>query len=346
MALVTDLVEPMEMIGYVRGVQIELERNTFTLSQYLPNNQVDEIEWRVTTANLRDEDAAPLRQWDTEAPVGGRQGAQRLYGELPPISKKIPLGEEQRLRARALLRGDGDTTEIVNGVFNDAERMTRAVLARMELLRGEAIQTGQNVINENGVVQTVSWGRKGAHTVSAAIKWDQATADPVADMRAWVQTYIDTNGVAPAFALTSTQVITQLMLNQKIRELATTAVLGAPSLVTVDTVMAVFAAFGLPPLVAYDTTVRLSGTSTRVTNVKMLTLMPPAVEPLGETRWGPTAESMVLAAGNFVPVADAPGIVATIMATDDPPTTWTKATGVGLPLLPNPDLTFTATVLT
>lgn len=344
MPLILDLVDPQELQGYVRGIQLEEERNRFQLQNYLPNENIDEIEWRITAADLVQPDAAQVRAWDTEAPIGSRQGARRLMGELPPISKKMRLGEEERLRKRALERGNN--TDIVNAIYDDAANLTRAVLARVEMMRGEVLETGQIVINENGVQQTVNFGRTAGHTVSAATKWDViATATPVADMRSWVQTYIDKNGVAPALALTSSSVIGYLMQNAEIRALAST-ISGVPGLVTLGTVQQVFAAFGLPPLVPYDTAVRVGGVSTRVTNVKKLTLLPPADEPLGKTFFGTTAEALELQEARAIAADQAPGLISTVHKMDDPVSIWTKVTGIALPTLPNPDLTFTATVLT
>lgn len=345
MALVLDLADPQELAGYVRGIQLEEERNRFQLAAYLPNRNIDEIEWRVTTGALRDPDVAPVRAWDTESPIGSRQGLTRLFGELPPISKKMRLGEEERLRRRMIDRG-GDSAELVAAIYDDAAQLVRSILGRIEQMRGEVLETGQIVINENGVQQTVNFGRKGAHSVTAAVKWDvSATAAPIADMRSWVQTYIDTNGVAPAFGLTSTQAISALMLVQEIRSLATT-VSGAPSLVTLATVQSVFAAFGLPPFVPYDTQVRVAGVSTRVTNAKKVTLMPPSGEPLGNTFFGTTAESLELVEARAIANDQAPGMIATVHKHDDPVSTWTKVGAIALPTTPNPDLTLTATVLT
>lgn len=342
MALILDLADSQELQGFVRGIQLEEERNRFLLSQYLPNDMIDEIEYRVTRGSLRDADAAKVRAWDTEAPIGSRQGLDRIMGELPPISKKIRLGEEERLRRRALERGNNNA--LVDAIYNDAAQMARAVVARVELFRGEALVNGTLVINENGVSQTVDFGRKPAHTVTAGILWSSvATATPVADMRAWVQTYIDTNGVAPAFALTSTAVLSNLLRNSEIRSLATTAA-GVPGIVTIDTVAAVFAAFGLPPFVTYDASVRVDGVQQRVTAANKLVLMPPANEPLGATFFGTTAEALELTEAQAIQQDQAPGMVATIHKLDDPVSTWTKAAAIALPVLLNPDLTFTATV--
>lgn len=342
MALITDLVDPQELQGFVRGIQLEQERNHFSLAQYLPNENIDEIEYRVTTGSLRDADAAVIRSWDTESPIGSRQGLSRILGELPPISKKIRLGEEERLRRKALERSDSKV--LVDAIYDDAAQMTRSVLARIEMLRGEALFNASLTINENGVQQTVTFGRLGGHTVTAGTLWSTvATATPVADLRSWVQTYIDTNGVAPAFALTSTAVIGNLMRNAEIRALATT-VSGVPGLVTVDTVNAVFAAYGLPPLVAYDVNTRVAGTATRVTPVNKLVLMPPSDEPLGKTFFGTTAEALELVEAKAIGIDQAPGLVATVHKQDDPVSIWTKVAGVALPVLPNPNLTLTATV--
>lgn len=342
MALVLDLVDPQELQGFARNIQLEEERNRFQLQNMLPNENIDEIEYRVTRGNMRDADAAKIRAWDTESPIGSRQGLERIMGELPPISKKIRLGEEERLRRRALERGSNSA--MVDALYDDAAQMARAIVARVELLRGEALFNATLAINENGVVQTVTFGRKAGHTVTAGILWSSvATATPVADMRAWVQTYIDSNGVAPAYALTSTAVISNLMRNAEIRSLATTAS-GTPGIVTVETVNAVFAAFGLPPFVAYDANARVDGTQTRITPVNKVCLMPPANEPLGKTFFGTTAEALELVEAKALDQDQAPGLVATIHKLDDPVSTWTKCAAIALPVLVNPDLTFTATV--
>lgn len=343
MALILDLVPPQDLVGYVRGIQIEEDRNKFVLSAWLPNVNIDEIEWRITTGQLNLPDAAMVRSWDTEAPIGGRQGLSRLMGELPPISQKMRLGEEERLRRRKL--ENSAFTGIVDAVYNDAKTLTLAVLSRLEMFRGEVIEFGTITINENGVAgPVIDFGRSGTHTVAAATKWDVG-GNPVTDLRAWVQTYINTNGVPPAAILTSSQAIGAMLTNQAIRDLLNTG-LGSPALVTVESVQAILQAFGLPPLVPYDTNVRVAGALTNILNPKKLFLMPPADEPLGNTFFGTTAESLVLQEASQIAGADAPGLVATLHSEDDPVSTWTKVACIGLPTLPNPNLTFTATVLT
>lgn len=349
MVMITDLVDPQELLGYVRAADLEAQRNRFVLSNYLPNDNTPdgEIEFRWTRGSFRDQDAAQVRSWDAESGIAGRQGVERLMGEIVPVSRKIRLGEEERLRNRGLALGlsPQNNTALISAIFNDAANMARAVAARFELMRGEVLEKGTVTINENGVqTGTIDFQRKAGHTVTAGTLWSDLTnGDPVANMRTWVQTYIDSNGVAPAFVLTSTQVIGYLMQSAKVRAYAA-GIGGTPGLVTVDTVNAIFTAFGLPPFVPYDAVIRVNGSQTRPIAANKLILMPPATEPLGATMFGTTAEALELAEAQLIDQDQAPGMVAVPMKMMDPVATWTLATAVGFPCLTNPDLTFTATV--
>jgi hypothetical protein len=349
MVMITDLVDPQELLGYTRAAQIEAERNRFTLSNFLPNDTTPDgdIEFRLLRGSFRDQDAALVRAWDAEATISGRQGVERIMGELLPVSRKIRLGEEERLRNRGLQRGLSPqaNTALIDAIFSDAANMARAVAARFELFRGEVLEKATVTINENGVAPaTIDFGRKAGHTVTAGTLWSDLTnGDPVGDMRTWVQTYIDSNGVSPAFVLTSTAVISNLMRSAKVRAFAA-GVGGTPGLLTVDTVNAIMVAFGLPSFVPYDAVIRVAGTQTRPIAVNKVILMPPSNEPLGATLFGTTAEALELAEAQLIDQDQAPGMVAVPMKEMDPVATWTLATAVGFPVLANPDLTFTATV--
>ncbi len=345
MALIYDVVDVQELTGFVRGVQLERELNVFQLSRFLPNENIDDIEYRVVKGGINDQDVASIRAWDTESPIGSRQGISRLMGELPPISKKIRLGEEERLRRRSLDRG-GDIQQIADAIYADADNMARAVAARIELLRGEALYSGALNINENGVIQTVNFGRSGTHsvTLTGADLWSAySTSDPVKNLLTWQQTYVDTNGVKPAICVISTTALNHLLLNDKIRTIAS-SISGAPSILSEMTLNTVLSAYGLPPLWVYDTKVRIAGTATRVIPADKVIFVPPAGEPLGRTFIGTTAESLELAGANQMSQDDLSGMVAVVEKTFDPVATWTKAAVVALPVMVNPDLTFVADV--
>lgn len=342
MLLNQDYITPAELTGYVREAVADYDRNQFSLARWLPRNEVDDLQYRFTRGGEGLIDAATFRAYDAESPIGARPGVTRVTGELPPISRKIRLGEYDRLRQRR------DTGAIRNAILSDAERMARAVAARLELARGEALYRGQLSISENGVVATVDFGRAGGHTVAPGTLWSTvATATPLADLISWRDTYINTNGQAPGALLMSTTVLGYLLRNAEIRALAASTA-GTPSIVSQTTVNAVFAAYGLPPIEVYDAQVRVNGSATRVIPVDRVVMLPAPGNPdspdsseLGATLHGTTAESLE---PEFGLSGAEPGIVAGAYSTKDPVAVWTKAATIGLPVLVNPDLTFTADV--
>jgi hypothetical protein len=343
MALIYDLADPQELQGFVRAAFGEEERNSFVLSQFLPNLNIDDIEYRIARGTLRDQDAAFVRSWDTESPIGNRQGVERILGELPPISKKIRLGEEERLRRRALERGSN--TQLVDAIFDDAANMARAVAARIEMFRGEALHAGSLTINENGVNQTVPFGRAAGHTnVAPGILWSStATATPIQDEQAWVTTYNDENGINPGVAITSTRVVNYLLLNAQYRSMAAQNGI-TPAFLSLNGLNQIRSTYDLPPIVKYDVKVRVNGTATRVIPDDKFIYVPPAGEPLGRTFFGTTAEALELVGANQINVDQSPGLVSVVEKTFDPVATWTKAAAVALPVLVNPNLSFSADV--
>ena len=339
MPLIYDMVDPQELLGFVRTLSFP----QFTLDGILPNRPIDDLEYRFLRADLVDQDVAPYRAWDTEAPIGKRQGLARVSGELPPLSKKIRLGEEERLRLRAL--ESGNQAPLIAQIYDDAANMTRAVQARVEMARGQALYDGRVTINENNMVAEVDYGIPSGNRVTPAVLWSVvATATPVADVRGWVEAYVALNGVAPGYALTSTRVVSNLLRNAEIRTLASSAA-GTPAMVTPETVSAVFTAFGLPAIRTYDTQVRVDGVATRVIPDDRFILLPPTGEPLGQTFYGVTAEALELRSEGQIVGTQAPGIVAVLEKTFDPVATWTKAAAIALPVIANPALIVTADVL-
>lgn len=351
MEMIFDLVDPQELQGFVRDIQAERDLNQFRLSAFLPNRTLDDIEYRVTTGTLQDEDAALVRAWDAEAPIGSRQGVRRIMGELPPISKKIRLGEEESLRRRKL--ETGDQAPLVNAIYDDAAKMGRAVGARIELFRGEALQEGTITISENGVEQVIDFGRSSSHdaasnTLTGTNLWsDHDSSDPIENLGSWADTYeADNDGTRPAFAVVSRSVLNHLLRNSMIRTAAVgTGSTNVPNLVTPTVLAQVLGAYDLPALVVYETKLRVSGVQTRVLDADKVILLPAQGQPLGATLLGTTAEARELVGANQLAGEDAPGLVAVTMKTWDPVSTWTKAAAIALPTLVNPDLTFVAKVI-
>lgn len=346
MNFIWDLVDPVELTNYVRAFEIEMTRAdaSFMLERFLPNRSTNELEFTVRKGAMNDVDVATYRAWDTPAPMTDRPGTSRIAGELGPISRQIPLSEEERLRRDSLLRNTNDP--IVDAIYADAERMLRAVAARIELARGDLIDDGKVTINENGLILQADWGRAAGSSPTAAVEWDvAATSLPITNLLDWVEDYVDLNGFEPSEVLISRRSFGWLALADEVRNYAASG--GTiPTRLNAEAISAVFAAEGLPPFRIYDGQFRVNGVRTRVLNRNKVYLMPPSGSSFGETRYGVTAEAIVMQSRGMITDAMAPGIVALVHANDHPVQTFTLATAVALPISPNPDYVFDCLVST
>lgn len=338
MLISTDYIVPAELTGYVRAALADMEINRFILSEYLPSRPIDDLQYRFARGGIGFTDVAQYRAFDAEASIAKRPGIQRVTGDLPPVSRKIRLGEYERLRQRHL------PDQIVEAVYNDADLMVSAVAGRLELARGSALSLAQVTISEDGVIATVDFGRLGAHTNQApGVLWSTtASSTPISDMLAWQATYQSNNGgQKPGSILTSTQALNYVLRSQEVRGLAAQQGV-TPNIVSQFVLNTILAAYGLPPVVVYDAQLSVAGTVQRVIPANNVLLLPPAgEEDLGSTFWGTTAESLQ---PEYELEGDEPGIVAGVYDTKDPVALWTKATGIALPVLANPNLTFQAVV--
>lgn len=343
MLLNTDYIEPAELTGYMREGLANQPINQFALAQWLPNRDIDDLTYRFERGAGGLLEAAEYRSYDTGSPIGAREGITRVSGELPPISRKIRLGEYDRLRQR-----QDPQAGIRNGLLADGEKMAREVAARIELARGDALVNGSVTISENGVVASVSFGRAGAMAVSAATAWsDLANATPLTNMITWRDAYSDQNGASPEATLTSRKVLGYLQRSAEIRGQFSTLA-GTPSIVSVAAVNEVLQAHDLPPIMLYDAKVKVGGVATRIVAENRLLFLPAPVAPsdwqgtqLGATFWGTTAESLEPDYG-LAGTEDAPGIVGGVYSTKDPVALWTKAAAIALPVMANPDLAMVA----
>jgi Phage major capsid protein E len=336
--IVYDLVDPVELTQYIREWDNEVLRPEakFQLERFLPNQETEDLDFKLRKGGLQDVDAAEFRAFDTPASMTGRQGVTRIAGSLGPVSRQIPLGEEESLRVKALDRGTNDP--LINAIYDDAELMTRSVQARIELARGDLIDDGVVTIEENGLTLEADWGRDPSMSETAGTLWsDTANADPITDLLTWQETYETLNGTVPAYFRITRQILGWLQLNAEIRSYA--AANGTtPQRVNAETISSILAAEGLPQPWIYESKVRVDGVRTNILPSNKIYLMPSDSEPLGNTMYGMTAESVKLVEKGLIKQSAAPGIVALVLQNEHPVQTFTLATAIALPVMPNPDL--------
>ncbi|MFD0276170.1 major capsid protein [Kitasatospora sp. NPDC127111] len=339
MQLITEYATPAELTGYVRAALADRPENQLTLERWLPNATINDLTYRLSRGGGGLTEAAGYRSWDAESDIATRPGSSRITGELPPISRKIPVGEYERIRRRGL---DGQRAEIRDAMMDDGVRLARQIEARVELARGSALFNGSVTLAENGLVGlTADFGRNAAHSVTAVKVWSDPTADIIADLSAWLEVYVDTNGERPANTIMSLKIYNWLRRNAQLRGLSTTGAT-APSVLTSSMLDAVLQDYGFPAPVIYDARVSVAGVSTRVTPEDKIAFVPAPGDTIGKTLWGVPVEGDDPRYGL---AGDAAGIAVGGYKTEDPQTVWTRATAIVLPVAVDPDRTFVADVL-
>jgi len=344
MAFNFDLIDPVQLTGFVREVPGPAN---YTLDSVLPNVLIEDIDvaWDIATRTNR---SAMFRSYDAETPIGQRDSFERRRVSMPPLGVKTVVGELERLRLEQVRSGGNNTSRMIEAIYDDAERNTREVLARMELARGDVITDWKLTLSgENGLTLEADFGMPTGHDPTAAVLWsDHDDSDPIADYADWVTDYTDANGEPPGRTLTSRTVIGHMLMNAKVRTYAG-SLAGTPQMVTRSQLNTVLEAFDLPPIFTYDTQINVGTTATRPVPANRFIMLPATPTDLGATYWGVTAEALELAGGQNPGIAfsQAPGLVGVVMRDGDPVRTWTKVTAIGMPIIRDPKRLMVAEVL-
>lgn len=337
MAIVFDgPVSPDDLTAFVREVPTPADQvlNRLLPDRTLSQNRIDLNE--VTRTNR----TAKFRAFDGRIHRSERDVVATRSVNLPPLSSMNGIGELERLQLEAARTGGTSLDTIIEAIYDDATNLTREIRNRMELARGDVLTDGKFTLNgEQGLYLEADYGVPANHFVTPATQWSNyAAATIVADMTAWRQTYIDTNGFAPGGFATSERVLGYMLRNAEIRQLAT-SLSGTPQLVTRPGLASVLDAFGLPGLsFTYDSKIDVDGVIVSIIPDDRVIFTPPPGSELGYTAWGVTATSLELVNSNLAELsfADAPGIVGVVEKSGPPYREETFVDAVGMPVLTNP----------
>lgn len=344
MAILWDsLVRPDDLTTFVRNVPTQQQ---YVLGQLLPNVTISDIEIEIRDATVTQR-TAKFRAWDAPPAPGARDSFTSTRVKLPAVSQMLGQGELDRIRQRqSSVRGGGGTDDaVIQAIYDDAENNTRSIQNRIELARGDLLSDGIVTISELGGV-TANFAVPGGHIVTAATLWSNTgSATPIADLRAWSNTYRNTNGFRPGGMVMSETVLYNLLDNTGIRQLF--AANGTtPSILDQASVDALLRRYNLPPItLIYDAQVNVDGVATNILPNNKVWFIPPAGVPLGRTVWGLTTTGQALADAGMQVTGGPQGIVSVLDQDARPPyrqAVYVDATS--MPVLDNPRALFIATV--
>lgn len=283
---------------------------------------------------------ATVHAFDTEAEIGTRPALEKTEVEKLLIKRKINQTERVRqLTENGVYADDA----IVRYIFDDMRLMADSVKARTEAAKMEVLATGKMTIKENNLNMTVDYGVPAANT---GFKIDFGTD---ADIIGQIQEIADkaaSSGHALSEMVLGTKILRKLATNKGIQALVYGTV-GAGTYVTAEKLRALFVdLFGFGQITTNDLRYKVQAANGSEKSLRFFPEDKVAFMSNGTTGsfgvglWGVTPEEADY--GQYTEKSSNQYITLTQWATPDPVAVWTKASGLFIPVLPDPNALFIA----
>lgn len=283
---------------------------------------------------------ATVHAFDTEAEIGTRPALEKTEVEKLLIKRKINQTERVRqLTENGVYADDA----IVRYIFDDMRLMADSVKARTEAAKMEVLATGKMTIKENNLNMTVDYGVPAANT---GFKIDFGTD---ADIIGQIQEIADkaaSSGHALSEMVLGTKILRKLATNKGIQTLVYGTV-GAGTYVTAEKLRALFVdLFGFGQITTNDLRYKVQAANGSEKSLRFFPEDKVAFMSNGTTGsfgvglWGVTPEEADY--GQYTEKSSNQYITLTQWATPDPVAVWTKASGLFIPVLPDPNALFIA----
>ena len=324
-----------------------------------PNDPVDQViddtktdnlvaEWESLAAEYQIPVMAQFHGFDTEAKTTFRVPVDRHNIEKGLIKVKINQSE----RMRTLIRSGVQNDDLYEYILRDGIRLSDQVVTRSKVAKNELLATGKVTIKENNLNLTVDYGVPNANT---SLTLDLSSS---ADVISQIQTIVDdakNAGVTITGIYTSSANINKIRKNTGLQT-AINGNIGAGSMIR-KTAMEEFLSeeFGINTILTNDLTYGKSATigANGRPNITTARYYPQnkvtffATNPggrLGRGLWGDPPEIDNARFYSNEEPSSSPFVYVTQKMEWDPAVIWTKASGLFMPVLFNPNSLYVATV--
>lgn len=284
---------------------------------------------------------AQVHALDTETHIGQRPTLEKVKLEKMFIKEQINQSERLQLW---LEEGVTDADTITNYIFDDVSRLTESVKTRTEVMKIEALCTGKITIDENGAKFSIDY--QVPATNKKALSWSSKTADILGDIQAIVDT-AKSIGQSITTMVTSTKTLSYMRQNEGIQT-AIYSALGKGTYVSNSLLQQLIEdMFGIKIMVhdefyRYEDAKGVLKSKRYFDENKAVFLSPMANGTFGNGLWGTTPEE--LANGPWTSKNQNQYITVVMYEKPDPVSIWTKAAGMFVPVMPNPNGLFIGTV--
>lgn len=332
--LIFDKIKKTDLLDFSR--RFPINRPNYLGDRLFPNIKTENLEAEyerlASGANLPY--LAQVHAFDTEAQIGTRPAMQSETIQKLFVKEKINQSE----RVRQYLSKGATNDAIVRYIFDDAARLAESVKAKTEAMKMELFCNGQITVHENGLNLTLGYGVGNDHKVSS--DWSEAGASILNDIRVWKKICKD-KGWTVNRAVTTEKVMNWMCANTEIQKLINGNA-NAGIFVSADQVQQLIIRMlgitvevedeGLYKYVQADGTV---ATKRFFDEHKFIMYMGANDGSIGNGIWGTTPEELDY--GAFTSKNLTQFITITQWETPDPVARWTKASGLMVPVLPNPE---------
>lgn len=303
-------------------------------------------QWQTIADEFQTPVMAQFHGFDTEAKTTFRAPIDTHNVEKGLI--KVKINQSERLR-ELQKTGVVQNQALYDYVLNDGIRLADQVVTRTKVAKNELLSSGVITIKENNLDLTVDYGVPSANTAFTLDLSDGA--DVAGQLQEIIDAALDL-GLTIDTMVTSRKNIAKMRRNPQL-QVDVNGTLGAGALISQSSLEAYLASeFGITRVITNDLTYGADetiGTDGRpvITRERYfpsnkITFVASTNGRVGMGLWGDPPE--VSASRYFDEVSSDRFVYITQWAEKDPAVTWTKASGLFIPMVYNPNSLFIATV--
>lgn len=155
--------------------------------------------------------------------VMSRDGFQTNTYKPPLIAPKTVTTAEQILKRSPgeTLYGSSRTAvdRAAEMMAKDLAQMDEAITRREEWMASQVMFTGKIPIKGKGVNEIIDFSHTQKITLAGEARWGNANSDPLADLKKWRKTCIQTSGITPDICILSSDVAETLFKHEKVQKM-------------------------------------------------------------------------------------------------------------------------------
>lgn len=323
------LIEKADLLDFSQNFSVA--RN-YMGSSLFPDRKTQYIEAEYTrlckNGNLPQ--IAMVHSYDTEAHIGSRIPLEKSTIEKLLIKEKINQTES----IREVVAGMTEDA-VKNYVFDDIARTAEKVVARAEKAKMDAISKGKFTVSENNLQFDIDYGVPTENFVTSA--WTE-DSDILGDILGWVDIAKE-NGAEPNLAITTNAVVNRIKQNKTIqKQLFGSSNVGTlPTLTQINSLLSEHVGINIQTNDAKYATMN-NGVLTQEAFFPANTFVVTTTNAngsIGAGLWGVTPEERI-DGGAWSTKREQQYVTITQWFEQDPTAVWTKASGLFVPVMPNP----------